>query len=216
MTAPCWRRGSWPFRRLLSHSFSVSRRSRPPPGGESGGRRAVRLRGGRAGSVSGKSLRGAAHSYQSVMQRQPRTRCIPYAGGPLAVPSSAVAQLSALSLAALGRTIISRSGRSAPCSASEVIATRMTVADGCYTGEMEFCAYGEAKASRPRELAAARLSDWYAYSDSATDLPILVGRAWLCAGAGALRTCSGHVNRQNHRDHELVTPGASQGLRSVV
>ena len=30
--------------------------------------------------------------------------------------------------------------------ASEVIATRMEVADGCYTGEMEFWAYGEAKA----------------------------------------------------------------------
>jgi HAD superfamily hydrolase (TIGR01490 family) len=60
--------------------------------------------------------------------------------------------------------------------ASEVIATRMTVADGCYTGEMDFWAYGEAKACRMRELAAARgyrLSDCYAYSDSATDLPML-------------------------------------------
>jgi HAD superfamily hydrolase (TIGR01490 family) len=60
--------------------------------------------------------------------------------------------------------------------ASEVIATRMEVADGCYTGEMEFWAYGEAKAHRVRELAARRgyrLRDCYAYSDSVTDLPML-------------------------------------------
>jgi HAD superfamily hydrolase (TIGR01490 family) len=60
--------------------------------------------------------------------------------------------------------------------ASEVIATRMQVADGCYTGEMEFWAYGEAKARRMRELARARgylLEHCYAYSDSVTDLPML-------------------------------------------
>jgi HAD superfamily hydrolase (TIGR01490 family) len=60
--------------------------------------------------------------------------------------------------------------------ASDVIATQMQVADGCYTGEMEFWAYGEAKARRVRELAAERgyrLGDCYAYSDSVTDLPML-------------------------------------------
>ena len=60
--------------------------------------------------------------------------------------------------------------------ASEVIATQMEVADGLYTGQMEFWAYGEAKASRVRELAAKRgyrLPDCYAYSDSVTDLPML-------------------------------------------
>jgi HAD superfamily hydrolase (TIGR01490 family) len=60
--------------------------------------------------------------------------------------------------------------------ATEVIATQMEVADGLYTGEMEFWAYGEAKARRVRELAAARgyrLADCYAYSDSITDLPML-------------------------------------------
>jgi HAD superfamily hydrolase (TIGR01490 family) len=60
--------------------------------------------------------------------------------------------------------------------ASEVIATRMRVTDGRYTGEMEFWAYGEAKARRVRELAAERgylLPDCYAYSDSVTDLPLL-------------------------------------------
>ena len=60
--------------------------------------------------------------------------------------------------------------------ADSVIATRMTVADGRYTGEMEFYAYGEAKATGIRTLAAERgyrLPDCYAYSDSATDLPLL-------------------------------------------
>ena len=60
--------------------------------------------------------------------------------------------------------------------ASEVIASQMEIADGRYTGEMVFWAYGEAKASRVRELAARRgyrLPDCYAYSDSATDLPML-------------------------------------------
>ena len=60
--------------------------------------------------------------------------------------------------------------------ATEVIATRMEVADGCYTGAMEFWAYGEAKATRVRELAAQRgyrLPDCFAYSDSVTDLPML-------------------------------------------
>ena len=57
-----------------------------------------------------------------------------------------------------------------------IIATRMAVADGCYTGEMDFYAYGEAKASSVRELAAARgyrLPGCFAYSDSITDLPLL-------------------------------------------
>ncbi len=60
--------------------------------------------------------------------------------------------------------------------ADAVIATRMRVARGCYTGQLEYYAYGEAKATRIRELAAERdyrLQDCHAYSDSATDLPLL-------------------------------------------
>jgi HAD superfamily hydrolase (TIGR01490 family) len=60
--------------------------------------------------------------------------------------------------------------------ADSVIATRMQVAGGRYTGKMDFYAYGEAKATRVRELAAERgyrLPDCFAYSDSATDLPLL-------------------------------------------
>ena len=60
--------------------------------------------------------------------------------------------------------------------ADAVIATRMRVARGRYTGEVEFYAYGEAKAARIRDLAAERgyrLQDCHAYSDSVTDLPLL-------------------------------------------
>jgi HAD superfamily hydrolase (TIGR01490 family) len=59
---------------------------------------------------------------------------------------------------------------------TDVIATRMAVADGHYTGEIEFYAAGEAKVAAARALAAARgydLAESYAYSDSVSDLPLL-------------------------------------------
>lgn len=55
-------------------------------------------------------------------------------------------------------------------------ATRMTVADGRYTGEIDFYCYGEGKAEAARRMAADhgyRLEHSYAYSDSITDLPLL-------------------------------------------
>ena len=60
--------------------------------------------------------------------------------------------------------------------AESVIATRMRIANGHYTGEMECYAYGEEKAVQVRRLAAERgylLPGCYAYSDSITDLPLL-------------------------------------------
>ncbi|GAB4082460.1 HAD-IB family hydrolase [Modestobacter muralis] len=57
-----------------------------------------------------------------------------------------------------------------------VVATRMVVRDGVYTGEMDFYAYGENKAAAMREMAADEgwdLDDCWAYSDSVTDLPML-------------------------------------------
>jgi HAD superfamily hydrolase (TIGR01490 family) len=60
--------------------------------------------------------------------------------------------------------------------ADRVIATRLAVEDGRYTGEIEFYSYGENKAAAIKELAAADgidLSRSYAYSDSFTDLPML-------------------------------------------
>ncbi|MFF7990433.1 HAD family hydrolase [Kitasatospora xanthocidica] len=60
--------------------------------------------------------------------------------------------------------------------ADHVIATRLKVEDGCYTGEIEYYAYAENKAAAIRELAATEgydLAASYAYSDSSTDLPLL-------------------------------------------
>jgi HAD superfamily hydrolase (TIGR01490 family) len=78
--------------------------------------------------------------------------------------------------------IVSSSGQEmvAPIGAllgvTRVIATRMQVSGGRYTGVTEFYAYGEAKAAGIRELAAERgyrLPDCFAYSDSITDVPML-------------------------------------------
>lgn len=59
----------------------------------------------------------------------------------------------------------------------EVIATRSAVdEEGKYTGEIELYAYGPGKAEAILEMAEAEgvdLSASYAYSDSATDLPML-------------------------------------------
>lgn len=61
--------------------------------------------------------------------------------------------------------------------ADHVIATRSLVdGDGRYTGELEFYAYGPSKADAIRELAdewGLDLAECYAYSDSATDLPMM-------------------------------------------
>jgi HAD superfamily hydrolase (TIGR01490 family) len=57
-----------------------------------------------------------------------------------------------------------------------VVATRMVVQDGRYTGDIAFYAYGEHKATALGGLADAHgydLAACYAYSDSMTDLPML-------------------------------------------
>ena len=77
--------------------------------------------------------------------------------------------------------------------ADRVIATRMIAGeDGKYTGEIEFYAYGETKVKAVRELADSAgydLSRSYAYSDSATDLPMLeeVGHPYAVNPDRALR-----------------------------
>ena len=60
--------------------------------------------------------------------------------------------------------------------ADRVVATRMVVEAGRYTGEIAFYAYGENKAAAVRDLAEQEgydLAECYAYSDSMTDLPML-------------------------------------------
>ena len=94
-----------------------------------------------------------------------------------------------------------------------VIATRMVVADGCYTGDIEFYAYGPHKADAIRTLAAERgydLLQSYAYSDSATDLPILeaVGNPVAVNPDKALRRIA------TERDWPVITFARPVALRS--
>jgi len=74
----------------------------------------------------------------------------------------------------------------------QVIATRLAVADGRYTGGVDFYAYGQAKADHVSALSAERgyqLGDCFAYSDSVTDLPLLelVGHPFVVNPDRALR-----------------------------
>lgn len=76
--------------------------------------------------------------------------------------------------------------------ADDLVATRMEVVDGRYTGNVASYAYGPAKADAIRELAAARgydLAASHAYSDSITDAPMLeaVGHAAVVNPGRALR-----------------------------
>lgn len=76
--------------------------------------------------------------------------------------------------------------------ADAAIATRMAVAGGRYTGEIDFYAYGDNKAVAIRDLASARgydLDACFAYSDSVTDAPMLavVGHAHVVNPDRALR-----------------------------
>lgn len=60
--------------------------------------------------------------------------------------------------------------------ADRVIATRLEIVDGCYTGEIEYYAYAEEKARAMRELAEQvgyDLAECSAYSDSITDVHML-------------------------------------------
>ncbi|NLF03408.1 MAG: HAD family hydrolase [Actinomycetales bacterium] len=76
--------------------------------------------------------------------------------------------------------------------ADHVVATRLTVEDGRYTGSIDFYCYGENKALAMRELAERESYDLeasYAYSDSITDAPMLeaVGRSVVVNPDRALR-----------------------------
>ncbi|MEU1985808.1 HAD-IB family hydrolase [Nocardia sp. NPDC019395] len=60
--------------------------------------------------------------------------------------------------------------------ATHTAATRLAVADGKYTGEVDSYCYGRGKVTAIEKLAATEgydLSRCYAYSDSVTDLPML-------------------------------------------
>ena len=89
-----------------------------------------------------------------------------------------------------------------------VVATRMQVVDGRYTGEIDFYAYGEGKAVAMRELAQLHgydLSQSWAYSDSVTDRPMLelVGNPVAVNPDKALRR---HAAAQGWRLREFKRP----------
>jgi len=76
--------------------------------------------------------------------------------------------------------------------ADYVIATRLAMDEGRFTGQIEFYAYAENKASAIRELADREgydLDGSYAYSDSSTDVPMLeaVGHPFAVNADRALR-----------------------------
>jgi HAD superfamily hydrolase (TIGR01490 family) len=60
--------------------------------------------------------------------------------------------------------------------ADDVIASRLAIADGKYTGEIDYYAYAEEKARAIESMAVERgydLEQCFAYSDSITDAPML-------------------------------------------
>ncbi len=80
--------------------------------------------------------------------------------------------------------------------ADGVIATRMEIEDGKYTGEIGFYAYAENKATAIQELAEEKgydLSRSYAYSDSMTDVHMLeiVGHPYAVNPDRELRRIAG-------------------------
>jgi len=114
------------------------------------------------------------------------------------VYNEAVELISMHKVAGRDVVIVSSSGEEvvgpvgAMLGADEVIATRMVVADGKYTGEIELYAYGPEKASAIKQLAEERgydLAGSYAYSDSVTDVPMLeaVGHPFAVNADRALR-----------------------------
>ena len=68
--------------------------------------------------------------------------------------------------------------------AQHVIATRMVVENGRFTGHIDYYAYGPTKAAAVAELAKLEgydLADSFAYSDSSTDIPMLEAVGHPCA-----------------------------------
>lgn len=99
--------------------------------------------------------------------------------------------------------------------ATEAIGTRMVVADGRYTGEIDFYCYGENKASAITRLAEQHgydLPACYGYTDSSTDLPMLeaVGRPCAVNPDKALRRAA------TDRGWPVVTFSNPVSLRSKM
>lgn len=99
--------------------------------------------------------------------------------------------------------------------ADRIIATQMMIEEGKYTGEIGRYAYGPEKAVAIRALAAERgydLPACYAYSDSATDVPMLeaVGHPFAVNADRALRKIA------TERDWPLLTFSNAVPLRERI
>ncbi len=99
--------------------------------------------------------------------------------------------------------------------ADHVVATQMVVEDGKYTGEISRYAYGPEKAVAVKALADDRHYDLdasYAYSDSATDIPMLetVGHAYAVNPDRALRKVAAE------RDWPVLTFSNAVPLRARI
>ncbi len=99
--------------------------------------------------------------------------------------------------------------------ADDVVATRMVVRKGHYTGEISRYTFGPEKAVAVGELAAARgydLSASYAYSDSATDVPMLesVGHPYAVNPDRALRRIA------QEREWPILTFSNAVALRERI
>lgn len=93
-------------------------------------------------------------------------------------------------VSASGRELVEPIG--AMLGVDHIRASRMRIADGHFTGDLDFYCYGEQKAAAIGEIAAEQHYDLtlcYAYSDSITDLPMLeiVGRPAVVNPDRALR-----------------------------
>jgi HAD superfamily hydrolase (TIGR01490 family) len=88
--------------------------------------------------------------------------------------------------------------------ADRVVATRLEIVDGKYTGEIDYYAYAEEKASAIRKLAdevGYDLDASFGYSDSSTDVPML--------------EAVGHAHAVNP-DRELRRVAAAQGWPVLI
>ena len=116
----------------------------------------------------------------------------------------------------------------------DIIATRLKSVDGHYTGEIEYYAYAETKASAIRALAEVKgydLTQCFAYSDSATDIPMLetvgfpfvvnpdlslrkfaVARGW---GICAFRRTVPLRDRYQFEKPEIVTAATALGVTAI-
>ena len=105
--------------------------------------------------------------------------------------------------------------------ADGVIATRMQIVDGKYSGDIDFYAYAENKATAIEELAAEKgydLARSYAYSDSVTDLHMLeiVGHPYAVNPDKELRKIAAAIDAKISDLHDKITRATEHDLDALI